>query len=285
MCASPQSSFPVRVIPCGARRTVGLLALVAAQVMTMPTVLPAGNAVAAPQATGESGSPAASAQTRNRVPIDVDAWLARLKARQMQAQPDGKGLFARTSWQPPPGPQARTPPPAPPQMPAFPYRVVGLISVGGKVLLALEQKGNAHAVRVGDIIESFRIERIGEDSFVVFHASTGKTREYRYDELAAAAPSVAPLSGVLAPQSIVAPSLQGLQGAAQPAPPTAEAARAAGAAGNAMVPMGGVTTPLQPSGPAAAPLAPLGGMITVPSVRETPPPWSRSYPSVAPPQR
>lgn len=217
-----------------------LLTLAAIPAMFMYLPQAGGDAAAASQAAAQNARPAANAQSRNRVPIDVDGWLARLKARDIKAESSGEDLFAGTTWQPPPKPEAFTPAP-PPQMPAFPFQVIGLVSVGGTQSLALEKGDNAYAVREGDVIEGYRIDRIGENSFVVAHAPTRMSREYRYAELypkpsQATAPNARrqPARPVIVPPMVVTPR------AAPAEAPAAETAPAANAGANTMVPLGGV---------------------------------------------
>lgn len=233
---------------CRATQLLALGAILAAIIYPSRHAVAASREMAQPQTT----SPAANTQSRDVLPIDVDSWLARLKARQLKADPGTQNPFSGTSWQQPPKPEAR-PPPAP-QMPVFPYQVLGVISVGGSLSLALEQGNHAQAVKVGDFIDSFRIDRIGEASFVVSHAPTRMTREYRYDQLPPKASSA----------------------------PAAGNAQAAGMVGGSTTPPAGVMKPPSASAPpataAAAPLTPLGGVIMAPSLLDSPPSWSRAHP-------
>lgn len=241
-----------------ARRATRLITLAAIPAAILYHAQSGRDAVAASQemAQTQTASPAANTQSRDLLPIDVDSWLARLKARQLKADPGTQNPFSGTSWQQPPKPEAR-PPPAP-QMPVFPYQVLGVISVGGSLSLALEQGNHAQAVKVGDFIDSFRIDRIGEASFVVSHAPTRMTREYRYDQLPPKASSA----------------------------PAAGNAQAAGIVGGSTTPPAGVMKPPSASAPpataAAAPLTPLGGVIMAPSLLDSPPSWSRARPHGVP---
>lgn len=256
----PPSPSPANVLYFMARRPKQLLALTAILSAIIYHAQPGQDAVAASRAMAqtETASPAANTQSRNPLPIDVDSWLTRLKSRQLKADPGTQNPFSGTSWQPPPKPEARPPPV--PQMPAFPYQVLGVISVGGNLSLALEQGNHAHAVKVGDFIDSFRIDRIGEASFAVFHAPTRMTREYRYDQLPPKASS----------------------------PPAAGSAQPAGMAGSSATPPGSVMKPppasASPATPTASPLTPLGGVIMAPSLIESPPSWSRARPYGVPQQ-
>lgn len=252
---SPASAF--FSMACRATQLLALTAMLAA---ITHHALPSRDAVAASRAMAQTqtASPTANAQPRDPLPIDVDSWLARLKSRQLTADPGTQNPFSGTSWQQTPKPEAR-PPPAP-QMPAFPYQVLGVISVGGSLSLALEQGNHAHAVKVGDFIDSFRIDRIGEASFVVSHAPTRMSREYRYDQLPPKASSA----------------------------PVAGNAQATAMVGSSTTPPGSLMTPPPASTPpattAASPLTPLGGVIMAPSLLDSPPSWSRAYPHGVPQQ-
>src|SRR5688500_10596511 len=83
------------------RREAGLLvfgiAIVAASLLTATRRDVSAAAPVAADAARASQNPRLRAEL---AALDVDEWLARLKARGMNTAPSGPGLFGDTSWQP-----------------------------------------------------------------------------------------------------------------------------------------------------------------------------------------
>jgi hypothetical protein len=207
--------------------------------------------------------------------LDVDEWLARLKARGMNNAPSGAGLFGGTSWQPQPDPAALQAP-AKPVTPPFPFILLGRMKLGDATFVVVAKGDVSYTVKVGEMIEQFRVDRIDDDGLRVTYVPTSESRDYRYEQLYAAV-SAAPLAGSPMPMQQPAPPMQQPADAPQlrlpvPASPVpaerpagnaaitgAAAAIAAGtAAGNTNTPF-----PFNPLVQGAA--APIGGMVINPA--------------------
>jgi hypothetical protein len=222
-------------------------------------------AAASPEARDPARSAPAARPRADTVALDVDEWLARLKARGMNTQPSGPGLFGGTSWQPQPDPAAAQP--AKRQTPPFPFVLLGRMTLGDSTAVVVSKGDVAYPAKVGQVIEQFRIDRIDEDGLRVTYVPNGESREYRYEQLYASA-DAAQLPGSPVQSAPQMQQPQGIESPAAPAQPkapssSAPAERLAAGAAAATAASAGATLPLNPLVQGAA--APIGGMVITPT--------------------
>lgn len=241
------------------RRETGLLLIVLAVLgASLLTETRRDVAAASPQARDPARSAPAARQRADAVALDVDEWIARLKARGMNTEPSGPGLFGGTNWQPQPDPAATQP--AKPQTPPFPFVLLGRMTLGDSTAIVVSKGDVAYPAKVGQVIEQFRIDRIDEDGLRVTYVPNGESREYRYEQLYASADAV-PLAGspVQAAPQMQQPQAT-IESPAARAQPKAPAQLAAGAAAAASASAGLALNPLVQGA-----AAPIGGMVITPT--------------------
>lgn len=117
--------------------------------------------------------------------------------------------FAATSWQQAnePAQLDAPPPPPPPQAPAIPFAFMGKLVDGATTTVFLMRGDQAHAVRVGDIVDaSYQVEDIGEQILTLAYLPLGERQTLAIGSAAslsgdvATAPTVPlPLRGDAAP--------------------------------------------------------------------------------------
>ena len=209
--------------------------------------------------------------------LDADAWLERLKSRNMNTGPGGQGLFGGTTWQPPQNPASAMP--SKPQTPQFPFRLLGRMTLGGSTVIILSKGEQTYPVKQGDVIEQFRIDRIDDDALQVTYVPNGEGRNFRNEDLypslaAAAFPSAPPV-----PQAVETPPAQLPQQApaSPPTPGAAAAPRAGSVAASAAtaataVNVGNAAANTASNAATGVPLndmpgvsAPIGGMVISPA--------------------
>jgi hypothetical protein len=257
------------------RRETGLLAvaltIVAGSLLTETRrdVSAAAPVAADPARAGQNARPRAELAA-----LDVDEWLARLKARGMNRAQSGPGLFGGTSWQPQPDPAANVP--VKPQTPPFPFVLLGRMTLGGSTVVVLAKGEVSYTAKAGQVIDQFRIDRVDDDGLRVTYVPNGEARDYRYEQLYAAAsaapqPAMAalpaqPVQPVLPPQmadapdSQAQPQLQSAPGAAGRPAGGASPGGVAAAAANVAASNAAFLSGSQVPGAAA----PIGGMVINP---------------------
>jgi hypothetical protein len=195
------------------RRETGLLvfalAIVGASLLT-ETRRDVG--AAAPEAGLGAARDSQTPRQRGEVAVlDVNEWLQRLKARGMNSQPSGPGLFGGTNWQPAPDPASSQP--VKPQTPPFPFVLLGRMTLGDSTVIVVAKGDASFTAKVGQVIEQFRIDRIDDDSLRVTYVPNGESRDYKYEQLYVAA-SAAPLPG--SPMQGMQATQPAMQEAAEP---------------------------------------------------------------------
>lgn len=225
-------------------------------------------AAAAPEARGPARSAAAARPQPDTVALDVDEWLGRLKARGMNNQPSGTGLFGGTNWQPQPDPAADKP--AKPQTPPFPFVLLGRMTLGGATVVIVSKGEVAYQAKVGQVIEQFRIDRIDDDGLRVTYVPNGEARDYRYEQLYAAANAAALPSSSMAMSTQPAPTMQPLPAIEPPAVPVQPRAAVPGeqfavGAAAAAAPVAAPVAAAPPNSLVQGAAAPMGGMVITPA--------------------
>jgi hypothetical protein len=233
---------------------------------------------AAPEAGPADERDSQNRRQRGEVAVlDVNEWLQRLKARGMNSQPSGPGLFGGTNWQPAPDPASSQP--VKPQTPPFPFVLLGRMTLGDSTVIVVAKGGASFTAKVGQVIEQFRIDRIDDDSLRVTYVPNGETRDYRYEQLYASTSVSSPGSplqparqiqqpqGVDSPDAQLQPPAQASQvkQQAQSSPAPAENPAPGRADGAASAAAAGAVTPNSIVQGAAAPI---GGMVIIPPGRD-----------------
>lgn len=246
------------------RREAGLavfaVVLVAASLLTETHRDPS----AAGLVAGDAARPGQAARPRaEAAALDVDEWLARLKARGMNNAPSGAGLFGGTNWQPQPDPAASQQP-AKPQTPPFPFVLLGRMTLGGTTVVVVSKGEVSYTARVGQMIEQFRVDRIDEDGLRVTYVPNGESRDYRYEQLYAAVSAAPPVSPMQPPPGADSPDAQPRQPAPSPSAPAEKPAAGGAAIGGvpaaaSSAVAGNAPFPFNPIVQGAA--APIGGMV------------------------